>query len=119
MGDPAFDPDRFAWTVTQNGNALSGPAVLTLVGGQGQGRNVNGTMAGTLSGTQLSLVLTLPAGSFTAVGGPSGCSVTGTASTTPTSTSMTTTMTRTFDPSCIPTVSRSSTDTVQLSLNKQ
>lgn len=114
MSSTGSTPNRLTWAATQSGATVTGPAVLTITG-----RPVNGTLAGTISGTQMSLIFTLPAGSFTSIGGPSACSVTGTATSTPTTTSITATMTLTFHASCIGTVSEAATDTVQLSLTKQ
>ena len=82
-------------------------------------RVVQGTMTGLISGTQVSLTFTLPAGSFAAVGGPGACSMIGTATSTPTTTSISATMTRNFDPSCVGNVSKAATDSAQLSLTKQ
>ena len=114
------DPDRLSWTATQSGTNVSGPAVLTMMASTpgGAPKTANGTMTGVISGTQVSLTFTLPAGSLVSAGGPAGCSVTGTATSTPTSTSITATMTRTFSAACIGVVVSSPTDTVQLLLTK-
>jgi hypothetical protein len=110
------DPDRLSWTATQSGASVSGTAVLTMMGDTP--KVVTGTMTGVVAGTQVSLTFTLPAGSFVSVGGPAGCSVTGTATSTPTDTSIAAAMTRTFSAACIGIVGKSSTDMVQLSLSK-
>jgi len=110
------DPDRLSWTATQSGANVSGTAVLTMMGSEP--KVVTGTMTGVIAGTQVSLTFTLPAGSFVSVGGPAGCSVTGTATATPSEISIAATMTRTFSSACLGVVGKSSTDTVQLSLTK-
>jgi hypothetical protein len=121
LEDPNFDPDKLSWTATQNGTSVTGPAVLTMAPppGESEVRVVNGTMTATLSGTEASLTLTLPAGSFTPFGGPPACSVKGTATAQPSATSLQATMTRTFDASCIGIVSKGATDTVPLALTRQ
>jgi hypothetical protein len=115
------DPDRLSWTATQSGANLSGPAALTMMASTpgGTPKVATGTITGVLAGTQLSLTFTLPAGSLVSAGGPAGCSVTGTLTSTPTATSITGTMTRTFSAACLGVVVSSSTDTPQLLLTKQ
>ena len=111
------DPDRLSWTAAQTGASLSGTAILTMTGETP--KVVNGTMTGAVTGSQVSLTFTLPAGSLVQFGVPAGCSVAGTATATPTATSISATMTRTFSSACIGVIVSSATDTVQLSLTKQ
>jgi hypothetical protein len=113
-GDP--DPDTMTWTATQTGNSVTGPMVYT---NAGRPPSINGTIAGTISGSQVSLTFTLGPGSWVPVGGPSTCGVTGTAVSTPTATSLIASLTMIFDPSCVGTVSKGLTATNQLSLTKR
>lgn len=117
LGSPADpSPDRLTWTATQSGTSVTGPVVYTV---SGRSPSLRGTMTGAISGSQVALTFTLPAGSWVPVGGPSACSETGTATATPAATSMSAPMTLTFAAACIGTVSKGSTDTVQLSLAKE
>src|SRR5262245_48479518 len=76
LGNPPVDPnpDRLSWTATQNGTSVTGPAVLTMTGATPSepDKVVTGTMVGTISGTQVSLTFTLPAGVFAPFGAPAG-----------------------------------------------
>ena len=103
------------WTATQSGSAVTGPFVLSRTG---QTIQLNGTLAGTLSGTQLALTLTMPAGAFTPIGGPSTCSATGTGtSEATTATSVSSTLTLSYAASCVGTFTPTATS-MQLTLAK-
>lgn len=78
---------RVTWSATQSGKTVSGPATLIKPNANFP---ANGTMSGTLSGSQLSLTYTAAAG--TTPGFPS-CSISGTGSATASGTSISGTLT--------------------------
>ena len=103
------------WTAAQNGSSVSGPVSATFAGDNGSPQTIQGTMNGAMSGAQLSLTLSFPAGAFVDI---PGCAVGGTGTATPTSSSISSTMVVTFAAPCIGTVSDRPTETDQLTLTK-
>src|SRR4051812_19323811 len=78
-GDP--NPATLVWTAAQSGSTLSGPVTATIVDA-GQSRSFTGTLSGTTSASAITLTLSFPAGTFTALGGPSTCAMSGTSNAT-------------------------------------
>lgn len=108
---------RAAWTAGQSGTSVTGAFVLDRPD-QAEVK-LTGTLAGALSGSQLTLTLTMPAGAFASLGAPSSCSATGTGtSAATTATSISSTLTVTFHASCVGTFTPSATSTQQLTLTK-
>lgn len=103
------------WTATQSGSSVSGPVSLTFDGDDGRPQTIQGAMSGSMSGVQLSLSLSFPAGAFADI---PGCSVSGAGTATPTSSSISSTMVVNFAAPCIGTVSEKPTETNQLTLTK-
>jgi len=103
------------WTATQNSTNVTGPVSVIP---SGQAIPVVGTIAGTISGSQVMLTLTAPEGSFVALGGPQACSLTGTTTANATSTTISGTVTETFSAACIGTVAGSANQVETLSLTK-
>ena len=114
---PEPDSPQVTWTASQNGNVISGPFQVSFADEDDGGTiTFQGTLSGTLSGSQLALTVTFAAGS---IPGAPDCSFTGSGSSTPTATAITATMTLTFSAGCIGTVSDEPTDTDRLILTKQ
>jgi hypothetical protein len=64
------------------------------------------------------MALSFPAGTFTALGGPSTCSMTGASNATLATGKITGTITLTWSSTCVGTVAQQATETNQLSLTK-
>lgn len=110
------NPLRAVWTAAQSGTSVTGAFVLDRPSQADV--KLTGTLAGALSGSQLTLTLTLPAGAFTPLGAPSTCSASGTGtSAATTATSISATLTVTFHASCAGSIP-SATATQQLILAK-
>jgi len=103
------------WVATQNSTNVTGPVTVVPAGNV---IPVAGTIAGTISGTQVMLTMTAPEGAFVALGGPQACSFTGTSTATATTTTISGSMFETFSAACVGTVAGSSTQTETLSLTK-
>ncbi len=104
-----------ATTLNQSSTTIRGAVSVTPQGGLVP---VYGTILGTLSGTQFTFTVTVPAGAFTAYGS-STCSLTGTSTATASATSISGTLSETFSAACVGSVTDSATQTEQLSLTKQ
>ena len=108
--------NRATWTATQNGASVTGPMALITQGGV----PLSGlTLSGTISGTQVALTLTAPAGTYTPFGpSSSACSATGTGSSTASATSISAVINLTYTAPCVGNVSSALTGTAQLTLTK-
>jgi hypothetical protein len=113
-GTPDPNPGIVTWTATQAGSSVTGPLSLT-VSDHGDSETFRGTLNGTLSGTQLSLTLSFPAGTFVDV---PACAITGAGTATPTTSAITSTMTVSFGAACMGTVSDRPSEVDQLQLTK-
>lgn len=94
------NPDQGApagWTATQTGNSVSGPFQLKIDEDETGDRIIRGTLSGTLSGTQASLTMSFPAGTFAE---EPACAISGLGTSTPTSSSLTTLFAMTLTPAC-------------------
>lgn len=108
------------WMANQTGSSATGPMTATQAGDANHTTlNLNGTLAGTLTGNQATLTLTIPPGAFLPAGGPAACKLTGTGSGTVSVTSITAPLVITFDPSCVGTVADKATETDTLTLSRQ
>lgn len=113
-GTPDDNPGIVAWTATQSGSSVTGPLTLT-VHDNGGTETYQGTLSGSLSGTQLSLTLSFPTGTFAEV---PACAITGAGTATPTTSAITSSLTITFGAACMGTVSDRPTEVDQLQLTK-
>jgi hypothetical protein len=104
------------WTASQNGSSVSGPFQVSFDDEDDGPVSISGTLSGTLSGSQLALTVTFPAGSIPFA---PDCSITGTGTSTPTATAITAMVTLTFSAPCMGTVADEPTDTDRLVLTKQ
>jgi hypothetical protein len=114
-GAPSQTP--VTWTATQSGSNATG-AFVVLVGSAKT--PITGTLAGAISGTQVSLTMTVPAGAF-AVLGSATCSLTGAGTAANASTSsLVATITLTYAPVCAGTITDPgvTSEVKQLSLSK-
>lgn len=102
------------WTASQSGSTVSGPLDLSFVD-NGKPQTFRGTLSGTISGADVSLTISIPAGAFADV---PACSITATGTATPTATSISSSMTVNFAPACVGTISDRSSEIDQLSLTK-
>lgn len=109
------DAPRVTWTASQTGSQLSGPMVVSFEE-DGEEFRLNGTMNGTLSGSQLEIAFTIPAGS---IADAPNCSISGTGTSTPTATSIKSTITVRFAPGCQGNVADHEVETDTLSLTRQ
>lgn len=116
-GRPDSNPGVVAWTASQNGSSVSGPLTLTFNNNDNSGVTLSfrGTLSGTLSGTQLALTLSFPAGTFVDV---PACAITGTGTATPTTSAISSSVTITFGAACVGTISDQSSEIDQLTLTK-
>lgn len=116
LGDTAVDGVTVTWTAAQSGSTVSGPVALR----DPDGNAFAGTVTGAISNAQLAFTVTLPPGTFTPLGGPATCSVSGTGTTTTaTATAISASLQLTFSASCIGTITDNATETDQLTLAKQ
>jgi len=116
-------PIQVTWSATQSGNSVTGPASLVVTNVDNNGNSttfpVAGTMAATITGSDAAITLTLPPGSFTSIGGPATCSVTGTGTaSSPSVSAISAALNIVFDPSCVGTVADHPSETDNLALNK-
>jgi len=117
LGSNSNDRNAVTWTATQSGSSPTGAFGITLDEGDAL-QKVNGTLAGTVSGTQVSWTLTFPAGAFTAAGSAT-CSVTGTGTSSATTTSsISVSLNLTFAQACVGTVTDRTSEVDQLTLTK-
>ena len=114
-GTPDPNPGIVVWTATQSDSSVTGPLTLT-VNENDTSETYRGTLSGTLSGAQLSLALSFPAGTFAEV---PACAITGSGTATPTSTAISSSLTISFGAACMGTVSDRATETDQLQLTRQ
>lgn len=111
------DPAQVTWTASHNGNSATGPLTITFTDtDNGIPYTFRGMLAGTISGSQLALTVSLPAGTFPEV---PGCSMAGSGTTTASNTTISADITVTFSPACLGTIADSPTDTDRLRLRKQ
>jgi hypothetical protein len=104
-----------AATLNQSFTTIRGAVSVTPQGGTVP---IYGTLLGTLSGTQFTFTVTVPAGAFTAYGS-STCTLTGTSTATASATSISGTLSETFSAPCVGSVVDSAAQTEQLSLTRQ
>jgi hypothetical protein len=104
-------------TLTQDGTTVSGSVVISGKGPDGP-ITFNGTVAGSVSGSQVTATVTIPAGNY-AMFGASACSATGTGTYSVSASSLSGQINETFDPSCVGTIVDTPTRSEQLSMNKQ
>lgn len=112
------NPNQLKWTATQSGSNVTGPLVVTASeehSGTTETMIFNGTLAGAITGSDMTLTLTMPPGVF--ADAPT-CSISGTGTATPTASKITSTMTVTFSSSCVGTVTDKATETDFLTLTK-
>ena len=112
-GDP--NAPSVKWSATQSGSSVTGPLSLTFSDDAGRPQTIQGTLNGAMSGGQLSLTLSFPAGAFADI---PGCTVGGAGTATPTSSSISSTVAITFSAPCVGTVTDRPTETDQLTLTK-
>jgi hypothetical protein len=121
-GQGQSTPVTLSWVATSNTStsSLTGPITATIV--DNGSHTINGTFTATFTSTGMTFALAFPAGTFTSLGGPSSCSMTGSGTgifggnnTPPT---ISGSMTLTWAASCVGTVSDNATEVNQLSLKK-
>ena len=111
------DQNTVTWAAGQSGTSSTGTFGVLVTNGTTK-QNVNGTLAGVVTGTQVVWTLTFPVGAFTAMGSPN-CSLTGSGtSSAATTSSIEASLNLTFAPACIGTVADKATEVDQLSLKK-